>query len=225
VDERDALASEYARMKARLDTMPVIEQAKGIIMARERCGPEQAFDLLRQASQRANLKVYVLAAFLVEQTSGHTAQIRPGSEPREDGGRTAASTTERELTADGRAPQPDGQGPAGTIPGTVVVPLPGELTFSNVHEVKTALEAAFGSAGSLVVADGTATVFCDSAGMHELIRAHKHAAATGTAFRVVIPHANVRDRLIRTGLNGYLPVYPALAEALLAGPGEEAATG
>lgn len=32
--------------------MPLIEQAKGIIMAREGCGPEEAFDLLRRASQR-----------------------------------------------------------------------------------------------------------------------------------------------------------------------------
>ena len=75
------------------------------------------------------------------------------------------------------------------------------------------------------MADGTATVFCDSAGMHELIRAHKHAAATGTAFRVVVPHFTVRDRLSRTGLDAYLAIYPALAEALAAKPDEEAATG
>jgi len=212
-------------MKARLDTMPVIEQAKGIIMARQRCGPEEAFDLLRQASQRANLKVYVLALFLVEQASGHTAATRPGSEPRDDDGRATASTADEELAADGRAPQPGGLGPAGPIPGTVVVPLPGELTFSNVHEVKAALEVAIGSADSMVVADGTATVFCDSAGMHELIRAHKRAVATGTAFRVVVPHVHVRDQLIRTGLDAYLPVYPALAEALPGEPGEEAAAG
>ena len=42
---------------ARLDTMPVIEQAKGILMAQRGCGPEEAFDLLRQASQRFNVPV------------------------------------------------------------------------------------------------------------------------------------------------------------------------
>jgi ANTAR domain-containing protein len=44
--------SAYARLQARLASMPVIEQAKGIIMAH--CGwPEdQAFDALRRASQR-----------------------------------------------------------------------------------------------------------------------------------------------------------------------------
>ena len=59
--------SAYARLQARLDTMPVIEQAKGILMAQYRCRPEEAFDLLRRASQRANVKVNVLAAQIVEQ--------------------------------------------------------------------------------------------------------------------------------------------------------------
>jgi two-component system, response regulator / RNA-binding antiterminator len=41
-------------------------QAKGIIMDRQRCGPEEAFDLLRWASQRTNVKLHVLAARIVE---------------------------------------------------------------------------------------------------------------------------------------------------------------
>ena len=59
--------SAFARLQARLETMPVIEQAKGIVMAQNRCGPDEAFDLLRRASQRANVKISVLAAHLVEQ--------------------------------------------------------------------------------------------------------------------------------------------------------------
>jgi AmiR/NasT family two-component response regulator len=56
-------------MQAKIDTMPVIEQAKGILMAQNRCGPEEAFDLLRRASQRANIKLSVLAAQIVEQVA------------------------------------------------------------------------------------------------------------------------------------------------------------
>jgi hypothetical protein len=59
--------SAMARLQARLDSMPVIEQAKGILMAQHRCGPDEAFDLLRRASQRANVKVSILAAQIVEQ--------------------------------------------------------------------------------------------------------------------------------------------------------------
>jgi hypothetical protein len=50
---------------AQPDTVPVIEQAKGILMAQQRCDPDEAFDLLRRASQRFNLPVRVLAAQLV----------------------------------------------------------------------------------------------------------------------------------------------------------------
>ena len=58
--------------------MPVIEQAKGIVMARRQCGPEDAFDLLRRASQAANIKVNVLAERIVEQAA--TRDSRPGAE-------------------------------------------------------------------------------------------------------------------------------------------------
>lgn len=54
--------SRFARLQARMETMPVVEQAKGILMAQQRCGPDEAFDLLRRASQRGNIKVHVLAA-------------------------------------------------------------------------------------------------------------------------------------------------------------------
>ena len=70
--------SAYARLEARFETMPVIEQAKGILMAQYRCRPEEAFDLLRRASQRANVKVGVLAAQIVEQI----ASPEPGSKRR-----------------------------------------------------------------------------------------------------------------------------------------------
>jgi hypothetical protein len=70
--------SELARLLARLKTMPVVEQAKGIVMAQHRCGPDEAFGLLRRASQRANVKVSVLAARMVEQI----AAPGPGGNPR-----------------------------------------------------------------------------------------------------------------------------------------------
>jgi len=73
--------SAHARLQARLESMPVIEQAKGIIMAQ--CGwPEdQAFDALRRASQRHNIKVRDLAAQVVAQTAYGvcSAQARPVS--------------------------------------------------------------------------------------------------------------------------------------------------
>ena len=57
--------SAHARLQARMATMPVIEQAKGIIMAQHGWPEEQAFDALRRASQRENVKVRDLAATIV----------------------------------------------------------------------------------------------------------------------------------------------------------------
>ncbi len=71
--------SAFARLQARLDTLPVIEQAKGIVMAQCQCGSEDAFDLLRRASQSANVKVSVLAERIVEQVVSRDS--RPGGEP------------------------------------------------------------------------------------------------------------------------------------------------
>ena len=69
--------SAYARLQARLASMPVIEQAKGIIMARQGCAEDQAFDALRRASQRENVKLRDLAASIV----ARTAQAAPARRP------------------------------------------------------------------------------------------------------------------------------------------------
>jgi hypothetical protein len=58
--------SPFAGRPAGPGCIPVIEQAKGIVMAQQGCRPEEAFDLLHRASQRANARVYVLAAQVVE---------------------------------------------------------------------------------------------------------------------------------------------------------------
>lgn len=61
--------SACARLQAKQETLAVIERAKGIIMAQQRCGSDEAFDLLRLASQRSNIKLHVLAAQIVEQVA------------------------------------------------------------------------------------------------------------------------------------------------------------
>ena len=60
--------SAYGRLQARLESLPVIEQAKGILMVQTGCRAEQAFDILRRASQRSNIPVRDLAAQIVERT-------------------------------------------------------------------------------------------------------------------------------------------------------------
>lgn len=92
--------SPYARLQARMASMPVIEQAKGIIMAQ--CGwPEdQAFDALRRASQRENIKLRDLAATIVA-TATHPVSAEPRPGPKRHSG-TARSGTPRSITPPGR---------------------------------------------------------------------------------------------------------------------------
>ena len=81
--------SAQARLQARLKSMPVIEQAKGIIMAQSGWPEDQAFDALRRASQRENIKLRDLAAQIVARTArsvldetqpGPARAISPASE-------------------------------------------------------------------------------------------------------------------------------------------------
>lgn len=53
-------------LTALAETRAVIEQAKGILMATYRCGPDESADMLRQASHASGFKVHELAAKLVE---------------------------------------------------------------------------------------------------------------------------------------------------------------
>jgi hypothetical protein len=61
---------EFAQMAARLQTMPVIEQAKGIIMTQSHCGGAEAFEILRRVSQQSNVPVRELAAQIVAKAAG-----------------------------------------------------------------------------------------------------------------------------------------------------------
>jgi GAF domain-containing protein len=65
-------AQELAEQLAlALESRDVIGQAKGILMAREALSPEQAFDVLRRASQRTNRKLHDVAREVVSRGAPH----------------------------------------------------------------------------------------------------------------------------------------------------------
>jgi len=83
-DQDQLRYSAYARLEARLASMPVIEQAKGILMAQYGWPEDLAFQTLRRVSQRENIKVRDLAACVVARA------VRPAPAQRRPAG--AAST-------------------------------------------------------------------------------------------------------------------------------------
>ena len=70
------VVAEVESLRQALTSRALIEQAQGIVMMRNHCGPDDAFDLLVAASQRKNIKVRELAAALVRRTA---AGDRPGT--------------------------------------------------------------------------------------------------------------------------------------------------
>jgi GAF domain-containing protein len=59
-------ARERQQLQEALISRDIIGQAKGIIMAQSRVGADEAFDLLRRASQRLNEKVVIVAQRVVD---------------------------------------------------------------------------------------------------------------------------------------------------------------
>ena len=63
---------EVAQMKTAMASRAVIEQAKGVIIRDRACSPEEAFDILRDASSRANRKLRDVAQSLVTSATNRT---------------------------------------------------------------------------------------------------------------------------------------------------------
>jgi hypothetical protein len=73
-DAQERLAGEF---QAGLITREVIGQAEGILMERERITSDQAFDVLRRASQYLNIKLRDVAQALVD--TGESPQTGPAA--------------------------------------------------------------------------------------------------------------------------------------------------
>jgi len=70
-------AALIEQLRSSLVSRAVIDQALGIIMARERCGQDRAFAILRTASQHSNVKLRDIATAIVTDVSGEPPQPPP----------------------------------------------------------------------------------------------------------------------------------------------------
>ncbi|MFI7242161.1 ANTAR domain-containing protein [Streptomyces qinglanensis] len=62
------LREEVAQLRQALESRPVIDQARGVIMASGRCDPETAWRVLVDTSQRTNTKLREVARLLTRAT-------------------------------------------------------------------------------------------------------------------------------------------------------------
>src|SRR5579883_1154201 len=71
-----------------------------------------------------------------------------------------------------------------------------------------------------LIADMSATTFCDSAGVSALVRSFRRATASGGAMRLVVGTPAVRRVLALTGVDRLVEVYPSVAASLAGTPGQ-----
>ena len=101
-----------------------------------------------------------------------------------------------------------------TAGGVAVVTTPEEIDITNAPRLRTALLDAAAHGPGPVVVDMSGTRFCDSAGFHVLIRAHKRAQAEGNDVLLVISATAVLRVFAISGLDRIIPNFSTLEEAL-----------
>ncbi|HET9974672.1 MAG TPA: STAS domain-containing protein [Streptosporangiaceae bacterium] len=109
---------------------------------------------------------------------------------------------------------PDAGFPVEIVTGVPVVTTCEEVDVTNAARLRAVLlEAAAGRHGTLVV-DMSRTQFCDTAGIHALVSAHKRARAEGREVLLVISTAAVLRIFAITGLEHVIPHFASLEGAL-----------
>lgn len=97
---------------------------------------------------------------------------------------------------------------------TVIVELPAEIDLLSQDGAYDQLYAAVACGAAVVIADFTATTFCDSASLHRLMAIRRRAAARGVELRLAVPPGGTVRCLVQLmHLDHLLPVYSSPREA------------
>jgi anti-sigma B factor antagonist len=116
---------------------------------------------------------------------------------------------------------PDARFTVETVRGVPVVTAPEEIDITNADGLRAALLEADALRHGMLIVDMSRTQFCDTAGLHALVGAHKRARAEGGQVRLVIGGAAVVRILAITGLDSVIPYFTRLEEALGQTPAAE----
>ena len=125
---------------------------------------------------------------------------------------------------------PEGICPVRWAGQQAVVALPEHMDASNAGQIGEELLSVINGGATALIADMTATTWCDHAGADAVVRAYRRAVIGGTELRLVVPAQNVSRVLSLSGVDRLVPIYPSLeaaraastpaaAPAVVAGPG------
>jgi anti-sigma B factor antagonist len=104
------------------------------------------------------------------------------------------------------------------VEGVPVLSAPAEIDFSNVSELRRAVLSCIDAGDTTPVVDLRKTTFCDSAGVSQLVQAHRRAVAAGGELRLVVSAGPVRRILAIVGADRVLSVFTSVDEAVVEAP-------
>jgi anti-sigma B factor antagonist len=104
--------------------------------------------------------------------------------------------------------------PLAFVRGVPVVAAPGFIDISNAQIFHAAFLRAARWGYATIAADMSATQFCDSSGLHVLVRVHERTLAEGGQLRLAAVTSPVLRLLSVTGLDRLLCVFRNVAEAV-----------
>lgn len=99
-------------------------------------------------------------------------------------------------------------------PQPVVITLPDEIDMTSADGVYTHIAAEFAGGAQVVIADMTATRFCDTSGTRAIVLACHRAAEVGSELRLLMPSPAIMRVWKILGVDAVLPVYHSLDEAV-----------
>jgi anti-sigma B factor antagonist len=104
---------------------------------------------------------------------------------------------------------------------TAVVELPAEVDLTVADAAREAMLAALNQGAALLVADMTATTFCDSSGITAIVRAARRASAGGALVRVAAASPAVLRVFSLVGIDRLIEIRPTVSDALGPVPAQE----
>lgn len=104
--------------------------------------------------------------------------------------------------------------PVEMIMGVPVVRTPEEIDITNAPALGKALADAAADGNGTLVVDMSRTQFCDTAGIHALVAAHRRAVAGNGRLLLVTAGIAVQRIFAITGLDQVIATFTSLEEAL-----------
>ena len=106
-----------------------------------------------------------------------------------------------------------------------VVALPVHMDASSAGQIRGELLSVINGGATALIADMTATTWCDHAGADAVVRAFQRAVISGTELRLVVTAEHVLRVLSLSGLDHLVSIYPSLEAATAASTPAEVPAG